>query len=70
MDNPVVVKGPIFLPIPNVWEITVALPTYSPKLASRVYSKMPGCIEHDGWWYYKAGMQSSDCTAWYRRAAG
>ncbi len=63
-----IIKGPTFLPIPKAWEIEVALPTYSPKLASRVYDRqLPKTLDYEGYTYTKAGMTSDACIAYYRR---
>ena len=61
-------SGPNKIPGRNVWEVEVAIPAYSSKLAWREYRKLPVEAEFDGKTYHKVGMRASDCTAWYRRA--
>ena len=66
MDKFRIVSGPTFQPVPQVWEVVVALPVYSPKLASKAYDALPDTLDVSGVTYYKAGMHADDCTAWYR----
>jgi hypothetical protein len=72
MDLPIgmalpIVAGPTYLPIPRAWEVTVALPVYSSKLACKAFNRLPDSIDVAGHTYLKHGFHGADCTAWYRR---
>jgi hypothetical protein len=66
MPNPHIIAGPTYFPLLRVWEISVAIPGYSPKLAARRYHALPETIHLDGRTYIKAGMKADTLTAWYR----